>query len=170
MQYEQCGENPSQKHASSFVSPVYLDGAFKCSSCKRNYARISGGSATEELCETCVKAGKVPGAIKMASSRDLNCGVGISYYARDAFGSNFSHVRKDFIFGGENWACSSSKSTYDTLSGRDSYPCGKKANFHIKFPSGFAVSNGNSLSECAVFCSACASRALEIPGTTSLGF
>jgi len=169
---EKCKEREKFSHSShtGVVFPVYLKGIFKCTSCKRGYARIKGGTGTEELCELCVALGKPSGKIKMASSRDLNCEVEIAFSSRDLYGRNYSHVRKDFIFGGENWACSSTKSTYDTLSGRESYPCGKKANFHIKFPSGVAVSNGVSVSECAVFCSPCATRALEIPGTISLGF
>ena len=150
--------------------PVFLPGVYKCTSCKQSYGRIKGGTGTEELCEQCVGAGKSPGQIKMSTSRELNCGIEISYSPRDLYGRNYSHVRKDFIFGGENWACSSTKSTYDTLSGRGSFPCGKKANMHIKFPKGFGFPNGSTTSECAILCKGCAAKASELPGTINLGF
>jgi hypothetical protein len=169
---DKCESRTTFSHTNhiGLVLPVFLPGVYKCTSCKQSYGRIKGGTGTEELCEQCVDAGKSPGQIKMSTSRELNCGVEISYSPRDLYGKNYSHVRKDFIFGGENWACSSTKSTYDTLSGSGSYPCGKKANMHIKFPKGFGFSNGGSTSECAVFCKGCAGKALELSGATSLGF
>lgn len=160
----------TKKHK-GIVFPVYLEGegGFKCAGCKRNYVRVKGGTATEQLCETCVENKVAPKEIRMSSSRELNCDTPISFQSRDLFGKNFSHVRRDFIFGGEDWACASVKSTYDPLSGRESYACRKRGSIHIKLEKGGHFANSDSTSECAVICTGCAKRWLQIPGARSVG-
>jgi hypothetical protein len=158
----------ARSNHSGVVTAQYYGGQCKCSSCKRSYVRIKGGSATEDLCEICVDQGKAPKKSKMASSRSLACGVEVSFSSRTLFGKNYSHVRKDYIFGGEDWACSGTQSTYDTLSGHDSYPCGKKATVHLALEGGNQFQNGSDFSDCAIFCVSCAKRWLKLSGVRTL--
>jgi len=156
-------------HAANVV-PSFLPGEYRCRSCRRAYGRIKGSESTEDLCETCVMQGKSAAPQKMRTSTNLNCNVSIAQSARNLFGQPYSHVRKQFLIGGEDWACCGAKSSYDFLSGKSEYSCGKRGSVHVALPKEHRFSNGGEAAACAILCNKCAAQIMKIPGAKNLGF
>lgn len=157
----------SYRHSCA-ATPCYLnDGNFQCSRCRRNYVRIEGGQATEDMCDFCLAKGLTAKPVKIDSPRTAPCGHPVSFTGNDGYGRYHSHPRKRFLLRGEGWACCIPTSTYNTLDGRQEFGCGKRATYHVTLPDGWGLPGGADGSHCGMMCTRHANEVTKQAGTMS---